>query len=169
MTKKPTRSVRLLPPDEVFFAPAAKKRLPHEFVLDALAPLGPITRPMFGCTAVYVGDKIVVILRDKPAPDRDNGVWLATTEEHHASLRADFPSMRSISVLGGGVTGWQVLPADEPDFEDAALHACALVRAADPRIGKIPGQRAKSAKKTAKKTAKKAVKKAAKKVARRAR
>ena len=42
-----------------------------------------------------------------------------------ASLRADFPSMRSITVLGSGVTGWQILPASAPDFEEAALRACA--------------------------------------------
>ena len=86
-------------------------------------------------------DKIVLILRDKPAPEADNGVWIATTAEHHASLRIEFPSMRSITVLGSGVTGWQILPASAPDFEEAALHACALILAGNPRIGKIPGQR----------------------------
>jgi hypothetical protein len=46
--------------------------------------------------------------------------------------------MRSIAVLGKSVTGWQVLPADAPDFEEAALRACELVAARDPRIGKAP-------------------------------
>jgi hypothetical protein len=61
--------------------------------------------------------------------------------------------MRSIQVLekqvlGKKVTGWQVLPADAEDFEQAALHACELVLADDPRIGKVPGARkaAKSSK-----------------------
>ncbi|MCU1312877.1 MAG: hypothetical protein JWM54_634, partial [Acidobacteriaceae bacterium] len=35
-------------------------------------------------------------------------------------------------------TGWQILPADAPDFESAALRACELVLRSDPRIGKIP-------------------------------
>ncbi|WP_438011580.1 hypothetical protein WME89_24865 [Sorangium sp. So ce321] len=137
---KRSRSGRAAPADDVF---AARKRkpVPHEFVLEALAPLGPETRPMFGCVAVYVEDKIVLVLRDKPAPALDNGVWLATTQEHHAALRPEFPSMRSIEVLGSGVTGWQVLPAESPDFEEAALRACALILAGDPRIGKVPGQR----------------------------
>jgi hypothetical protein len=30
------------------------KIAPHEFVLDAIAPLSPMTRSMFGCLAVYV-------------------------------------------------------------------------------------------------------------------
>ncbi len=96
---------------------------------------------MFGCLAVYVEDKIVLVLRDRPTASADNGVWLATTEEHHTSLRREFPSLRSIGVLGKGVTGWQVLPADSPDFETGALRACELVLARDPRIGKIPGSR----------------------------
>lgn len=125
-----------------------KKPVPHEFVLDALASLSPFTRPMFGCLAVYVKDKIVLILRDKPQSPADNGVWLATTEEHHESLRREFPHMRSIEVLGKPVTGWQVLPADAPDFEEAALHACELVLAGDLRIGKVPGTRRRTPTKT---------------------
>ena len=120
------------------------KAIPHAFVLDAIAELSPYTRPMFGCLAVYVKDKIVLILRDKPTSVSDNGVWLATTAEHHESLRREFPNMRSIGVLGKPVTGWQVLPADAPDFEAAALHACELVRSGDPRIGKVPGGRRRS-------------------------
>lgn len=130
--------------DDLFVPPKRKEKpAPHGFVLDALAGLEPITRPMFGCLAVYVEDKIVLILRDKPSPEADNGVWIATTPEHHASLLTEFPSMRSITVLGSGVTGWQILPASAPDFEEAALRACALIREGDPRIGKIPGQRTK--------------------------
>lgn len=118
----------------------ARKATPHAFVLEALAPLQPRTNPMFGCLAVYVGPKIVLILRDKPSQAADNGVWLATTREHHESLRAEFPNMRSIGVLGGD-SGWQILPADAPDFEEAALHACELVLARDGRIGKVPKSR----------------------------
>ena len=111
---------------------------------------------MFGCLAIYVEDKIVLILRDKRDQTADNGVWLATTEEHHQSLRQEFPNMRSIQVLGKKVTGWQVLPTDAEDFEEAALRACELVLARDPRIGKVPGQRARSAAKKAAKVSKRA-------------
>jgi hypothetical protein len=123
--------------------PGAKRRkpLPHEFVLEAMAALSPRTNPMFGCLAVYVGDIIVLILRDRQNATADNGVWLATTEEHHESLRRDFPNMRSIQVFGKEVTGWQVLPVGAPDFEEAALHACDLIAAGDTRIGKVPGAR----------------------------
>ena len=127
--------------DDAAFAVKPRKPIPHEFVLDAIAALSPETRPMFGCLAIYVKNKIVLILRDKPASKADNGVWLATTKEHHASLREEFPNMRSIRVLGKKVTGWQVLPADAPDFEESALRACELIAAGDPRIGKVPASR----------------------------
>jgi hypothetical protein len=130
------------------FSVKQKKRVPHEFVLDALATASAWTRPMFGCVAVYVpgrepeaGHKIVLILREKPGGGPDNGVWLATSVEHHESLRHEFPNMRSIQLLGKKVTGWQVLPSDAPDFEQAALRACELILAGDPRIGKVPGAR----------------------------
>ena len=83
-------------------------------------------------------------LREKQKQREDNGVWLATTEEHHTSLRWEFPSMRSIQLFGKEVTGWQVLPADAADFEEAAIRACDLIIARDPRIGKVPESRRKS-------------------------
>jgi len=134
------RRERALKVDESLL-PKQRKPIPHAFVLDAISTLSPYTRPMFGCLAIYVKDKIVLILRDKPKSAADNGVWLCTTQEHHPSLGCEFPNMRSIQVLGKRVTGWQVLPVDAPDFESAALRACELVLAGDPRIGKIPGAR----------------------------
>jgi hypothetical protein len=149
---KSRRNPASLPLDDALFAVKPRKPVPHEFVLDAIAPLSPTTRPMFGCLAIYVKDKIVLILRNKDKRDQtaDNGVWLATTEEQHQSLRREFPNMRSIKALGKKVTGWQVLPSDAPDFEEAALRACDLVLAGDPRIGKVPGARRASKPKTKK-------------------
>jgi hypothetical protein len=149
--------------------PSSSARLFHEFVLDTISSAVAPDPFMFGCLAIYVEDKIFFIkiffiLRDKRDQTADTGVWLATTEEHHQSLRREFPNMRSIQVLGKKVTGWQVLPTDAEDFEDVALRACELVLARDPRIGKVPGQRARSAAKKAAKVSKhaKTTKKAAK-------
>jgi hypothetical protein len=128
-------------PDDSLFAVKRTKTVAYAFVLDAIEALSPETRPFLGCLAVYVGNKIVLILREKHDETADNGVWLATTEEHHASLRREFPNMRSIGVFGRDVTHWQILPADAPDFEEAALRACELIAARDPRIGKVPKSR----------------------------
>ena len=138
---KPRRHTASLPRDDGPFAVKQRKAAPHEFVLEALAALSPRTHAMFGCLAVYVEDKIVLVLRDKRDGTADDGVWLATTKEHHESLRRELPSMRSIQALGKEVTGWQVLPAVAPDFEEAAIRACELILAGDPRIGKVPKAR----------------------------
>jgi hypothetical protein len=45
-------------PDDLFAA-KKKKKIPFEFVLDELEDLEPRTRPMFGCTAVYVEGALV--------------------------------------------------------------------------------------------------------------
>ncbi len=62
----PRRNTVFPPQDETLFAVKQRKPIPHEFVLDAVASLSPRTRSMFGCLAIYVQDKIVLILRDKP-------------------------------------------------------------------------------------------------------
>lgn len=128
--------------------PKPVKRIPHEFVLDYLSPLDVTVKPMFGCHGVYVGAKIVFILRSRPDHTESNGVWLATDGEYHESLRRDFPAMCSIAVLSDGKseTKWQMLPEHADDFEPSVIKACKFVKANDVRIGRIPKPR-KSTKK----------------------
>ena len=59
---------------------SAKPKIPHSFVVDALAPLDPEVRRLFSGFAVYVGDLLVLMLRDRPRSTRDNGVWLVLSE-----------------------------------------------------------------------------------------
>ena len=156
--------------DDSLFGAKPRKAIPHEFVLEAVSSLSPFTRPMFGCIAVYVGEKIVFALRDKPDSPADNGVWLATTAEHHESLRRELPTMRSIQVFGKEVTGWQVLPTEAADFEESALRACELVIAGDQRIGKVPGAKQPStSKKKSSSTEQKTARKSAPRKAKRGR
>jgi hypothetical protein len=132
------RQNKVSPSAGTFKTVIRRKAVPYPFVLDAIDAIAPRTRSMFGCLAIYVGDKIVFLLRDRPNETADNGVWLATTAEHHESLQREFPNMRSIRLFGEAVTGWQVLPVDAPDFEESAIRACELVIRRDPRIGKVP-------------------------------
>jgi hypothetical protein len=120
-----------------------KKTAAFDFVLEELYSLEPTVKPMFGCHAVYVKEKIVLILRRKESYPDDNGVWLATTREHHESLRKTFCSMRSIGVFGGEESGWQNLPSDSEHFEEEVMKACNLILKGDPRIGKTPKRRIK--------------------------
>jgi hypothetical protein len=126
-----------------------KISIPFDFVLEQLYSANVEIRPMFGCFALYVRNKIVLILRKKENSTADNGVWLATSKEHHASLKRLFPSMRSIRVFGGKESNWQNLPASATDFEEMVIQACELILKGYNRIGK----------ETMSKTAKKAGKK----------
>ncbi len=119
------------------------KKVPFEFVFDYLLPLEPVVKPMFGCFALYKGEQIVLILRERADHPEANGVWLATSGEHHESLKKEFPSLRSVSIFTDGTaeTAWQMLPSSAPDFEASVIKACEMVRRGDKRIGKIPKSR----------------------------
>lgn len=119
--------------------PKARK-VPFEFVFDYLLPLEPVTKPMFGCLALYVERKIVLILRDRNDHPEANGVWLATSAEHHESLKKELPSLCSVYILseGKGETNWQMLRSDAGDFEPSVRKACEMIRRGDKRIGKVP-------------------------------
>ena len=123
-----------------------KTTIPFEFVLEQLYSANVEIRPMFGCFALYVHNKIVLILRDKKKSSVDNGVWIATNKESHDSLKLLFPSMRSISVFGAKETNWQNLPADANDFEEMVIRACELILRGDNRIGRETKRRSGSKK-----------------------
>lgn len=107
-------------------------------MLDYLAILDPIIKPMFGCYAIYIGEKIMLVLRDREVSTIDNGIWIATTPEHHSSLKKEFRSLRSISIFGPRESGWQVVPTKATDFEEATIRICELILKGDHRIGKVP-------------------------------
>jgi hypothetical protein len=123
---------------------AKTKRSPYPFILEALTPLEPEVRPMFSGFAVYVGDKIVLMLRDSPKHPEDNGIWLVFSETVNLTdpgIRRDFPSLRLIGLLGGKIAHWRLIPADSPTFESEALHACELLLKHDARFGRVPQSR----------------------------
>ncbi|MCO5143723.1 MAG: TfoX/Sxy family protein [Oligoflexia bacterium] len=122
-------------------APKQKKKIPFSFVLEELADLPIYTKPMFGCLGIYLDEKIVLILRDREDHPRDNGIWLATDQTHHTSLRKQIPSLRSIEIFGPGETAWQNLPSMEEEFEESALFVCSLIHKRDERIGRVPKKR----------------------------
>ncbi len=124
------------------------KNIPFPFILDCLLPLDPNLKPFFGCYGVYVGEQIVFIIREKDSHPEANGLWIATSYEHHKSLKKEFPSLTTVSVLNDGSreTSWQMLHSDSDDFESSAIRACELVLKGDKRIGKIPKPKKKKKK-----------------------
>jgi len=124
-----------------------KATIPFEFVFDYLVPLEITAKPMFGLFALYIHEKIVLILRQKKVNPEINGVWIATKPEHHKSLKNDFPSIRSISTNADSITEteWQLIPADTDDFEKSVIKVCEFIKHGDTRIGRIPKPRKRKA------------------------
>jgi hypothetical protein len=107
-------------------------------------PLNPEVRRMFSGFAVYLGARLVCMLRDHPKSPQDNGVWLVLSESTNPTdprLHREFPSLRSIELLGDKIGHWLLIPSDGPGFEVEALHACDLLLRYDPRFGRIPKSR----------------------------
>lgn len=124
--------------------PRPKKKVPHAFVLEALAPAEPEVRRMFSGFAVYLGNRLVLMLREHERSPEDNGVWLVLSEGTNPAdrgLRREFPSLRKIELLGGAIGHWLLIPSDGDHFESEALHACELLLRRDPRLGRVPASR----------------------------
>jgi hypothetical protein len=99
---------------------------------------------MFSGFAVYLGDRIVFMLRDHDKSPQDNGVWLVLSDGTNPAdpkLCREFPSIRTIELLGNKIRHWLLIPSDSPTFETEALHACDLLLQRDPRLGRIPESR----------------------------
>jgi hypothetical protein len=121
-----------------------KPKLPHAFVIEALAPLAPEVRRMFSGFAVYIGDRIVCMLRDHARSPQDNGLWLVLSETADPAdprLRREFPSLRRIELLRSKIGHWMLIPSDGHDFEKEALRACELLLRHDQRLGRVPKSR----------------------------
>lgn len=120
-------------------------RIPFPFLLDELYPFEPVIKPMFGCYALYREEKILLIVREKKDHTDANGIWIATSSAHHASLREEFPSMHSVYLLseGKGETEWQMISMYDDDFESYAIRLCEMIKVFDERIGRIPKARKK--------------------------
>lgn len=138
-----------------------KKQLPYDFVLEELTGTDYYTKPMFGCTAIYVGHKIMLILRKKEKMDDDTGIWICIPDEFTEEVKAEFPQLRGVSFFSDENSAWQCLHETNEDFEPLALQFCKMIKKGDPRIGRIPKPKKKKTEQAKAKKAKKHTKKLA--------
>lgn len=122
-----------------------KKQIAFDFIFDYLYSMEIVTKPMFGCHGIYVGNKIMLVTRKKDNHEEANGIWIATSHEHHESLKKEIPSLTTVSILneGKGETGWRMLHEDSEGFEESVIKICELIKSGDVRIGKVPKARKK--------------------------
>ena len=109
-----------------------------KFVLDELLPLRPDVRRLFGFTHVYLGERLLLSLRESRRQSKYNGVWLYTEAAHIESLRREFPGLprRCFWKSKKSGHGWVILAAGLEEFEEYAFRACELILRGDRRIGR---------------------------------
>jgi hypothetical protein len=113
-----------------------KQSMPFDFLLDEL-PASIIVKPAIGMFYIYFNGRIVLIFRKTNKNPQHNGIWIATTREHHNSLMAEVPAISPFELDEGIDTAWLLLSHRHDDFESAAVRICRLVSGKDPRIGKV--------------------------------
>jgi len=93
--------------------------------------------------SIYLGEKLLLILRERENQPEMNGIWIATNNESLENLKKQFPALRSITGPKAKTSkkpgaAWLMLPAKADDFERTAISICDLIVHRDPRLGKIP-------------------------------
>jgi hypothetical protein len=113
------------------------KVVPYDFVFDYL-PDNIVVRPMFGMHYIYLNKKIILILRRINKNHDLNGIWIATSKEHHQSLEGDVPSLTDFVLDNGDMhdSGWRLIREDDDNFETSAILICEMISHGDKRIGK---------------------------------
>ena len=96
---------------------------------------GYLERPMFGCLAVYLHGRLMLVLASGEEPW--NGLLLPTEHRSHASIRGDHKGVVQHPVL----KKWLYLSEASEDFEATASEVVEAVRAGDPRFGVEPRER----------------------------
>jgi hypothetical protein len=114
-----------------------KRQLPYQFVLDELESLRPRIKQAFGMTYVYLGERLLLIMRASDKLPATNGIWLYTELPHLDSLRRDFPAVPRHHFWTSGRNAWVILAASKGEFEEHAFKACELILNGDRRIGRI--------------------------------
>jgi hypothetical protein len=114
------------------------KLVPFDFVFDYL-PAGITVKKMFGMHYIYLGKRIMLILRKSVNQPGLNGIWVATDKDHHESLKNNVPELSPFFIDGDERHGhWLLIQDTAEDFEGAAIKVCELIAHGDARMGRVP-------------------------------
>jgi hypothetical protein len=117
--------------------------LPFDFIFDYLLPIETNVQPFFGMFSVYSGQKLLLILRNRPNQPEMNGIWIPTARGSQPSLQKELPTLHSFPGPRSkkGESKWLFIPATSDDLESSAIRVCELIAHRDPRIGRISAPR----------------------------
>jgi len=118
-------------------------KIAFDFVLDYLNVGDINVKPMFGCHAIYSGDKLLLITRNKADHSEDNGVWVCVIKNIEDNLNKDLPGLRDLKMFGPSQTGWKLIPVESDDFEQSVLKVCDLINKGNEFIGRVPKRKKK--------------------------
>ncbi len=128
-----------MPRASSFDTPEHYKPHPLDWVVqDLRAEISYLERPMFGCHACYCHGKLQLVLAAQDEEPWD-GVMIATSKEHHASLLAEFSELGPHPVLGK----WLYISQQHERFEQVLQQLTKLVQRDDLRLGVYPKVRKK--------------------------
>jgi len=94
-----------------------------------------IRKKMFGCEAVYLNGRLMLVLAVGGEPW--NGLLVATSREHHSALQKQWSRLTSHTVLGK----WLYISQNDAAFESTATSIVKSILNADGRIGVEPAPR----------------------------
>jgi hypothetical protein len=113
------------------------KTFDHEWILEAFEGHSTFfTKRMFGGLAAYLHGRLMLVLVEPTKTGRWtwHGVLVGTSQEHHASIRREFPAVAPHGIL----RKWLYVDSTDPAFE-ATMEGVALRMARnDPRFGVVP-------------------------------
>jgi hypothetical protein len=95
----------------------AASSLPYDFFFDYLPEDRIEIKKMFGHNCVYFDGLMVMFMIAKDG-NPDNGICLATSKDHIASLSKEIKSLRHLESYGPDSTDWRLIPADSNKFLD---------------------------------------------------
>ena len=94
-----------------------------------------LERSMFGCLAIYLHGRMVLLLSEGEEPW--NGLLIPTEHEHHIPILTEFKDIVQHPVL----KKWLYLPENTEDFESVAYDIVHCIEMNDPRFGVEPKER----------------------------
>lgn len=142
LNQAPSPASFAMPHRSDLFSPPTRQRAARaNSLLWLLDPLerdaGYLRRQMFGCDAAYLDGALYLVVADREPPW--NGVMVCSSQDRHAALLADMPSLLPHPQLGK----WLYLPQTDEAFETLAERLVQLALARDPRLGVVPKPRAR--------------------------
>ena len=118
---------------------SSKKKKPQNpllWVVDSIMDeAGYIDRAWFGCRAIYLHGRLMLVLCLGEEPW--NGLLIATGHEFHDSIRDDFDQVVQHPVL----KKWMYLAEASEDFETMSTELVEAIRTGDHRFGVEPRER----------------------------